>query len=348
MNPEDLAPTENDENPQFAAWSNMVDDIEQEDAEPDQLDNETATSEETESSSEYEGKTLREKRLLYYDGKYDPSFDELVQMQDDEGFYESDEYKQYVRNRSEAAAQEYPEAFHSNLSEALRTIEPFMMDLYKRSGKFVGKMEQMRTDFDGGVIGCVKELFKILGFNPGDDFRLKIAPMDPKKPTLYGFFNWGTKETTIYKPEKIVPSQVLNTIAHEIFHVYQDYRMTSKPKSEHSKLYRANRLGYMPSSVDYAAYRSQIVEREAFMFGDQVERICKDAQIVNTRGMLPNLLDKYDKWKAGEYNPDESDDGIDATYLVAAHELEMQRGSRRSSVQFIKNAFKKWRNNHES
>jgi hypothetical protein len=69
-----------------------------------------------------------------------------------------------------------------------------------------------------------------------------------------------------YPPEKII-----NTIAHETRHVYQDQKIAN-PATKLDYIWKKNNehyIDYVPEKDNYKKYRNQPLEADAFNYGDQ-------------------------------------------------------------------------------
>lgn len=63
-------------------------------------------------------------------------------------------------------------------------------------------------------------------------------------------------------------------LAHEMWHAYQ--HMKTGHQNGRNHLYKYNWDNYIKSNDNYAAYRSQLIESEAFYFGNTVKQIVSD------------------------------------------------------------------------
>lgn len=98
------------------------------------------------------------------------------------------------------------------------------------------------------------------------------------------------KVITIYTHPKERPSfeEDMDTIAHECFHAYQ-HQCADTSQTKHDMLYKLNFDAYIISRMDYAGYRNQLVEAEAFSFGQCLSMKCVEASSQPERRSGPRL-----------------------------------------------------------
>ena len=68
----------------------------------------------------------------------------------------------------------------------------------------------------------------------------------------------------------------MGIIAHEMWHAYQEMQASYRNGKNH--LYRYNNDHYIRSEDDYTGYQTQLVESEAFYFGDAVKQMTSDTR----------------------------------------------------------------------
>lgn len=83
-----------------------------------------------------------------------------------------------------------------------------------------------------------------------------------------------TEYRSVFGEEYSYYCQRMGVLAHEMWHVYQEMKASYMDGKNH--LYKYNNKNYIDSKDDYAGYRSQLVENEAFYFGDAVKQIVSD------------------------------------------------------------------------
>ncbi|MBQ3320927.1 hypothetical protein IJG71_02230 [Candidatus Saccharibacteria bacterium] len=92
---------------------------------------------------------------------------------------------------------------------------------------------------------------------------------DPRDNSIHFFYRMNREERG--------RTDDMNTIAHEMWHAYQEAILRQK-KGVRSDLYRINSDLYISSEDDLEGYLKQIFEMEAFFFGDHLENSFRGAR----------------------------------------------------------------------
>ncbi|MBQ2672443.1 hypothetical protein IJH26_00260 [Candidatus Saccharibacteria bacterium] len=107
----------------------------------------------------------------------------------------------------------------------------------------------------------------------------------------FGSFNPEEYSITLYydrKRSRKGSTNDLNTIAHEMWHAYQAI-LAIEGDTKRSQLYELNDRCYIAPEESVQGYAKQLMEAEAFRFGDGVERIFS-ASIKNGQDIVTKFL----------------------------------------------------------
>ena len=122
-------------------------------------------------------------------------------------------------------------------------------------------------------------------------FALLASVLDIKKPpkllyvksdasqTIKGKYIARTNTVRMY--EGNIPNssyQRMGVLAHEMWHAYQEMKASYRNGKNH--LYRYNNDNYIKPEDNYSGYRTQLVESEAFYFGDTVMQIVSSVNVL--------------------------------------------------------------------
>lgn len=186
----------------------------------------------------------------------------------DEDFQESPEYLSYQQEiKSNKCEVIRSEVYSPNQEMARRACDPYL-DRIRRSDLAPILSAYKRDDKEGDQL-FFELLTEVLGIkNPP---KLVYAEHETNH-TIRG--KYMSKSNTIRLYEGNIPDQSyqrMGTLAHEMWHAYQEMNASYRDGKNH--LYRYNNDNYIDSEEDYPGYRSQLVECEAFYFGDTVRQI---------------------------------------------------------------------------
>lgn len=124
--------------------------------------------------------------------------------------------------------------------------------------------------------GSIRQFFVLLVEVLGIKKPPKLLYVEPQtNETTRGKYTAKTNTVRIY--ESNIPDhycQRMGVLAHEMWHAYQEMKASYRNGKNH--LYKYNNGHYIDSKDDYAGYRFQLVESEAFYFGDNVKQIVSD------------------------------------------------------------------------
>lgn len=110
---------------------------------------------------------------------------------------------------------------------------------------------------------------------------------------------------------------LISSISHEVWHIHQ-YRSDSE-------LYEYNFANYYQPSMDYdarKAYRTQLIEKEAYFLDESIGRLYRIADLKSHPEKIPNLLKLFNEWLAKKYDPEGVEDGLDFEYIRIAAQIE--------------------------
>ena len=189
----------------------------------------------------------------------------------DEDFIVSPEYRSYQQEiQANERAVNKTEVYSPDNRTVRQACEPYL-DRIRQSDLSQILAAYKRDDKEGD------QLF----------FALLVAVLGIKKPPKLLYVEPQTNETTrgkytsrtntVRMYEGNIPDyycQRMGVLAHEMWHVYQEMKASYMDGKNH--LYKYNNKNYIDSKDDYAGYRSQLVENEAFYFGDAVKQIVSD------------------------------------------------------------------------
>ena len=256
---------------------------------------------------------LRHKHIAWLKGEYKPSSDEYTLFLDDEGFYSCEEYLMYRKSEIDLAAEKRADIYAPSDEEVKRNVTPFV-ELVRSD---IGSLLEIGSKMEIGNISeeDVSEIVDYFCIKFGVDERPKTELAEGSN--LSGNYNsyYNRIRVKICKTNSI--AELISTVAHEIWHAHQ-FRSDSE-------LYEYNFKNYYRSSMDYDAYRGQLVEKEAFFLGDSIGRWYRKADLEAHPEKIPSMLRLYDKWLDEEYVPGKAEDGLDYEYLCIANESFRQR-----------------------
>lgn len=182
---------------------------------------------------------------------------------------------------NEAVANVDKQEVREFVNERLEKVDP---------AKLTELMSIMKTDRRKGAEAAVEYFSEILGFRTPE---LRIAGKDGVKiadTEVSGSAGGATEDdfrlTIQEKDLKRKPRDAMNTIAHEMFHFSQRlliyrWRMGQLQDPEEIKraeLYNFCHMNYEVAFTSYKLYRHQLVEEEAFAFGNGVEKKIKQSR----------------------------------------------------------------------
>lgn len=240
------------------------------------------------------------------------------------------DYLELVKN----IPSDHPDVFNPSIESVKVTTEPFLelirqdteglIDIAQKleSGKMNQESLESATAFFCEKFG-VRTVPTVESFT--DDSKCK------------GKYNQFLNHIRICRPESYSIgnlTDVINSIAHEVWHAHQQQLQTEQHEdSDNNELankYRLNNAYPQNSSIDYDAYRNQIVEKEAFHIGDEVEDIYNRAYLSTHPGQVKFLRKKHAAWIRNEYDPEQ--DGLNYKMLIIAYNDFKRNGKKRGKL----------------
>lgn len=296
------------------------------DEEPIEADFEVAPLSETEMTEESmlepEKKLtleeIRQRHVEYLKGTYAPTQEEWLRIMEDDGFYDSSEYLTFRKQELDEFAGKHSEIYAPPDENINRATKPFIDLIRSDIDGLLNTMDgiekgELTHDNIYRVIGFFAEKF---GVADVPDLEL-VYDTDNDGPgsrrTTMGSYSLGSNTVSIMPSRISSAAKMVDTVAHEVWHAHQRHH------GDNNNNYELNFTNYYDSSIDYDAYRNQLVEKEAFTVGEAVGVMYRGVILDKDPRRVAELNDKYRDWLDGEYDPYETDDGIDVAYLVLAH-----------------------------
>lgn len=190
----------------------------------------------------------------------------------DEDFIKSPEYRSYQQEiQANERAVNKAEVYSPDNRAVRQACDPYL-DGIRQSDLTQIIAAYKRGNKEGDQLFFVL-LVEVLGIKKPP----KLLYVEPQNnETTRGKYTAKTNTVRIY--ESNIPNhycQRMGVLAHEMWHAYQEMKASYRNGKNH--LYKYNNGHYIDSKDDYAGYRSQLVESEAFYFGDRVKQIVSDS-----------------------------------------------------------------------
>ncbi len=190
----------------------------------------------------------------------------------DEDFIVSPEYRSYQQEiQANERAVNKAEVYSPDNRAVRKACDPYL-DGIRQSDLTQIIATYKRGNQEGDQLFFVL-LVEVLGIKKPP----KLIYVEPEvNETAIGKYTAKTNTVRIY--ESNIPDhycQRMGVLAHEMWHAYQEMKASYRNGKNH--LYKYNNGHYIDSKDDYAGYRSQLVESEAFYFGDRVKQIVSDS-----------------------------------------------------------------------
>ncbi len=190
----------------------------------------------------------------------------------DEDFIKSPEYRSYQQEiQANERAVNKAEVYSPDNRAVRQACDPYL-DGIRQSDLTQIIAAYKRGNKEGDHLFFVL-LVEVLGIKKPP----KLIYVEPEvDETARGKYTAKTNTVRIY--ESNIPDhycQRMGVLAHEMWHAYQEMKASYRNGKNH--LYKYNNGHYIDSKDDYAGYRSQLVESEAFYFGDRVKQIVSDS-----------------------------------------------------------------------
>lgn len=170
--------------------------------------------------------------------------------------------------------------------EAIETVTPYVDKMRREDLDYI--LGTYREDFEAGNQAMAAYVAQTLGLETL--INVKTKEVESKDDVKSDGQYWNhSKEITLFqvKGEKVSLSKTIDTIAHELWHAKQWEEVENGDKR--GALYKEEFTHAVDPYEDYEGYRNQMVEQEAFIFGQSVaERAgatarmrMKDEQVVS-------------------------------------------------------------------
>lgn len=178
-----------------------------------------------------------------------------------------------------------------NKAEVKEFIGSFLSEV--DSNKLEEIVQEHKHDYKAAAEMAVEYFAQILGVE-----ALRLDFSKEKSDTLGRHMAVGTIVLNEHVTRK-KPLQLVNVVAHEMFHEWQRQLQRKYERGELSNnpklARRAELYGFCQDNYDTTfasdwAYRRQLLEKEAFEFGDGAEKILKRKRSLNRRERLKNWL----------------------------------------------------------
>ena len=251
---------------------------------------------------------MRHKHIAWLKGEYEPDSDEYDSFSDDEGFYSCEEYLTYRKSEIDSVAEKRADIYALSDEEMKRNMTPFV-ELVRSD---IGSLMDIGSKMGIGSISeeNVSEIVDYFCTKFGVDERPKTE-LIKEGGSSGNYSNYYNRiRVKIDKTSSI--AELISTVAHEVWHAHHH--------RSGSELYKYNFENYYQSSMDYDAYRGQLVEKEAFFLGDSIGQLYRRADLEAHPEKIPSMLRLYDEWLDDNYKPSETEDGLDYEYLCIAND----------------------------
>lgn len=190
----------------------------------------------------------------------------------DEDFIKSPEYRSYQQKiQANERAVNRAEVFSPDRQSIRQACDPYL-DRIRQSDLTQILAAYKRGNKEGDQLFFVL-LVEVLGIKKPP----KLLYVEPQtNETTRGKYVAKTNTVRIY--ESNIPDhycQRMGVLAHEMWHAYQEMKASYRNGKNH--LYKYNNANYIDSKDDYTGYRTQLIESEAFYFGDAVKQIASNS-----------------------------------------------------------------------
>ena len=152
--------------------------------------------------------------------------------------------------------------------EALETVTPYVDKMRREDLDYC--LNAYREDFEAGNQALVAYVSQVLGLKTMIGVRVKEVEPGENVVQDDGLYWNKKKEVTIFHVKGQKPSlhKTIDTIAHELWHAKQHEEI--EEGGERAQVYREEFAHQIDPEKDYAGYRNQMIEQEAFVFGRSV------------------------------------------------------------------------------
>ena len=232
-------------------------------------------------------KELRKKHFEWAAHGADFTRDEKLIMHADDGWDESPEFKMaalLIMDKQKSKVREmHAEIFQNVSSEEIEKLQSGYLEKLKG----VDWVNVLASYGEGKRFAdeqCAVLLCETLGINnPPTIVYKEKGPMDPS-----GCYVLSSNEITIFDGGEDVDSiqmrgendpffkliSRVNLLSHEMWHAYQHQLADSG--NNRGELYEMNFKYYLDSNIDMGGYKEQLVEKEAYAFGDATGNMVYD------------------------------------------------------------------------
>lgn len=263
---------------------------------------------------------IRQIHIDYLSGIYKPSSEEWDLISTDKNFYESDEYNTYKKQEIDKISAERTDIYAPSDEKIRLTIEPFIKLIERDAQKLLEVGSKLENELSED------NFFEVMKFFT-DKYGIQDVPslILTHEDSVNGRYSPSHNRIKLKIKKTNSIAEYIQTIVHEVWHAHQH-----QCESENDN-YRINNEYYYKSSMDYDAYKNQLVEKEAFAIDNAIGDLYRRVDLKMHPEKIPALTKKYFEWTYGKYVPSRTEDGIDAKYLVLVY-------NEFSGLNYIKNS----------
>ncbi len=202
--------------------------------------------------------------------------------------------REQINRREREYIQSNPEVYQPSKEFVAKRISPYTKNLQKdirRVLKYCRNLD-LQTNSPEQVYDTLSNVVEFCA----DQFDIKDIPklLIKRKPDgshTNGLYQSRTNTVTFFMQKQDTAANAVNIIAHECWHAHQFQKK--------DKYYEINHRTYIKSENDYDAYRSQLVEQEAFAMGTIFEQYYQRVSDKDLPSMLRKFFQKDQKNKHG-------------------------------------------------
>ena len=245
---------------------------------------------------------IREKHIDWLRGQYEPTIEDFDLFVKDEDFYDSDLYAEYRREEVIEFSKRHNEIYNPSEEEVRRAALPFVDIIYKNADELSEVGAKFEIDRELGIETAVNFFSKCFGI----EIPPRIEIVDNENDSDGSYRNYDNT-LKINCACGIQTHKMLNTIAHEVWHAHQH--------ACGDKRYEENFSHYFKASMDGSGYCNQLVEREAFLVGDEIENFYIKlrvpivfAKMADDTEAIEKWNRRFDEWVDDKYSPPDSDE----------------------------------------
>lgn len=212
---------------------------------------------------------LRHQHVDFLAGKYQANRIDRYFFELDEDFYSSEAYSDYYDQETLAIVSQRPDIYHPSEAEVQAKVDPFLKRIDNDAAllkALTDKLDFRRPQSFTDLVGFISDRLDIQ--HPPQISLEKPKSDGPKGYRTHGNYDHNNHLITIFEYRDRSTTELLSTIAHELWHAYQH-----EAADLGNEVYATNCAHYVSAQLDYDTYYSQILEAEATTFGDTVGKI---------------------------------------------------------------------------